>query len=40
MFLNQNLNNNNSQYKSIDTYKPSGNIYDNNSLMKMENKFK
>ena len=28
------------QYKSTDTYKPSGNfIYDNTSLMNMENKF-
>lgn len=39
--ISKNKNNNNSQYKSIDTYKPSGNlIYDNNSLMNMENKFK
>ena len=31
----------NNQYKSIDTYKPSGNlIYDNNSLMNMTDKFK
>ena len=31
----------NNQYKSIDTYKPSGNlIYDNKSLMNMTDKFK
>jgi len=34
-------NNKNNQYKSIDTYKPSGNlIYDDKSLMNMTDKFK
>jgi hypothetical protein len=35
------INNKNNQYKSIDTYKPSGNlIYDDKSLMNMTDKFK